>query len=259
MTIRVKKRQRYTVVDNALLENTSLSFKAKGILVYLLSKPDDWVIYMQDIISQSTDGRDAISAGVKELEQAGYIQRKRQKGGDNKFIGWEYVVYEFPITDYPKSDFPITAFPITENPQLLSTELTKELSNDNSLVQHLLDGADENGIDLNEAFDKAYAKYPRHEGKAKGKQLYMSYLKGRDIKGQGKVKFNHYQMSVAIQAFAEAMQGRDTDKIKLLNTFMGTDVIDYVEKTKQAYAEAMQGKYGDNWQTIKFCYKEGKC
>lgn len=65
-----------------------------------------------------------------------------------------------------------------------------------SSVQQELDDGRET-VDLNEAFDKAYQKYPRRDGKAKGKQLYMQYLKGRDIKGQGKVKFNHHQIYIA--------------------------------------------------------------
>lgn len=93
---RNKKRVNpFVQIDKNILSDKQLSWKAKGILVYLLSKPDDWVTYLTDIENQSTDGRDSVSSGVKELLAVGYLERKqvREKG---RFKGWEYSVYECP-------------------------------------------------------------------------------------------------------------------------------------------------------------------
>ena len=43
MIIRAARpHQNYTVVHNELIEDSQLTWKARGILVYLLSKPDHW-------------------------------------------------------------------------------------------------------------------------------------------------------------------------------------------------------------------------
>lgn len=94
--MRNKKRVNpFVQIDKTMLSDENISWKAKGILSYLLSKPDGWVTYITDIEKRSADGRDSVRSGIQELEDAGYIMRKRirEKG---QFKGWEYEVYEVP-------------------------------------------------------------------------------------------------------------------------------------------------------------------
>jgi hypothetical protein len=93
--IRVSKRERYVVIDKTGLEDDRLSFTATGILAYLLSKPDDWMISYRDLIRRKTDGRDRVLHGLKELQDAGYFTRERRRGSDGRFA-WEQVLYEVP-------------------------------------------------------------------------------------------------------------------------------------------------------------------
>lgn len=90
-----KRVNPFVQIDKNMISDEKISWKAKGILAYLLSKPDGWVTYLTDIEKRSTDGRDSVSSGVKELLSAGYLERKRvrEKG---RFKGWEYSVYEYP-------------------------------------------------------------------------------------------------------------------------------------------------------------------
>jgi hypothetical protein len=95
--IRVKKRDDpYVILDKLFLSNNALSWKAKGLLAYLLSKPDDWQIAENDLIRQSKDGRDAVRAGLRELEIHGYLTRRQIRVSGGKFARTEYVVYERP-------------------------------------------------------------------------------------------------------------------------------------------------------------------
>lgn len=148
----VKRDNPYAVIDKRFLGNVHLSFKAKGILAYLLSKPDNWQILVSDLIKQSTDGRDSVYSGLKELEMNGYLERKIVRDGKGKFLGYEYVVYEapkvqggdhpypeIPYTENPYTENPDTGKPYTENPQLLNNDLI--LSNDltnNDLTNNLI-------------------------------------------------------------------------------------------------------------------------
>ena len=75
-TIRTIKSKDFSVICNTFLKDERLSWKAKGILAYLLSKPDDWQIKVVDLIKRSKDGREKVYAGIKELLNAGYLQRQ---------------------------------------------------------------------------------------------------------------------------------------------------------------------------------------
>lgn len=87
----------YVMIDKRISEDNRLSWKAKGIMLYLLSRPNDWAINLVDVEKQSTDGRDGVQSGVNELIALGYLERlQNRKGG--KFGGVEYIVHEEPIT-----------------------------------------------------------------------------------------------------------------------------------------------------------------
>lgn len=86
----------YVMIDKRISEDNRLSWKAKGIMLYLLSRPNDWAINLVDVEKQSTDGRDGVQSGVNELIALGYLERlQNRKGG--KFGGVEYIVHEEPI------------------------------------------------------------------------------------------------------------------------------------------------------------------
>ncbi|MEV2909470.1 helix-turn-helix domain-containing protein [Paenibacillus larvae] len=74
--IRTNKHENpYVMIDKYGFNDERLSWKAKGLLGYLLSKPDDWQIYECDLIKQSADGRDSVRTALRELEKFGYLTR----------------------------------------------------------------------------------------------------------------------------------------------------------------------------------------
>lgn len=85
----------FTVISNELIAHPDLSAKAKGILIYLLSKPSDWEVYALEIEKHFTEKIDAIYSGLSELEEKGYIVREqtREKG---RFSNNEWKVYSSP-------------------------------------------------------------------------------------------------------------------------------------------------------------------
>lgn len=117
--VRVVKRENpFVQIDKTPINDERLSWKAKGLLVYLLSKPDDWTIMISDLIKRAKDGRDSIYAGLKELEVTGYLSRRRDRDENGKFLPIEYTVYETPqhrdlIEGKPLPDFPDTDIPST--------------------------------------------------------------------------------------------------------------------------------------------------
>lgn len=136
MTIyRVTHNKNYTVINNTIATDAKLSWKAKGIWLYAFSRPDDWTFYLKDIMNNGTDGRDSVRAGLKELEECGYLRRSRSRNEDGTFSSeCEWIFYETPLTQQsePKTDFPTSENPNSENRPLLSTDV--KLSTEQQIV-----------------------------------------------------------------------------------------------------------------------------
>lgn len=95
-TIRVEKNKGYSVISNIGLNDPNLSYKAKGILAYLLSKPDDWKCVVSDLSKNAKDGRDSVYGGLQELRKYGYMIKRPIRNSQGKVVEWEEVVYEAP-------------------------------------------------------------------------------------------------------------------------------------------------------------------
>ena len=125
---RVDKSRDFTVVANCIFKDRSLSAKAKGILVEMLSLPESWDFTLKGLTTLFTDGIDSIRQGINELEARGYIVRERKRDARGRLGGMEYVIYETPhkaVENSPESAEPITEEPTAENPTQESS--TKEM------------------------------------------------------------------------------------------------------------------------------------
>lgn len=92
-----KKRKSYTQIDNTAIFDKNLSFRATGLLTYLLAMPSSWEVKVVHLCKQKKEGRDAIYACLKELKEHGYVRLVPTKEDTtNKFSGWDYIVYESP-------------------------------------------------------------------------------------------------------------------------------------------------------------------
>ena len=138
---------RFYTVSKDLSEDTGLSWAARGMLIFLLGKPDNWEVSVEHLIKQTKgsskpSGRDAVRGIIKELIDAGYMQAdiRRQEGGT--FNGMDYVVHELPVkpegqqepqtdntvadespqTDNPSTAEPCTAEPLTADHLLIKNE-----------------------------------------------------------------------------------------------------------------------------------------
>lgn len=97
-TIRVRKDKNnpYVMLNKTFLNDKQLSFKAKGLLSYLLSKPDDWIVYEGELAKASKEGRSSVRAAIRELIEAGYMERTRTRDEKGLLREMECNVYEIP-------------------------------------------------------------------------------------------------------------------------------------------------------------------
>lgn len=141
---REKRKQRFTVIDNQPLQDANLSNKALGLLVRMLSFPDDWKFYEKDLEKRcNKDGRDAVHNQLLELQEAGYVTKVRNRSKDGKFAQTDLIVHEQPqpekepkpepkpepSTGNPSTVNPSTEKPLTDNPHLQNTNITKYSTN----------------------------------------------------------------------------------------------------------------------------------
>ena len=112
---RVEKNSGYTVMSNHHLRNWALSLKAKGLLSQMLSLPEDWDYTLQGLARINRESIDAIRQAIRELEQAGYIQRSRERDEKGRLRGADYVIFELP-QPIPASVSPTLENPTLENP-----------------------------------------------------------------------------------------------------------------------------------------------
>lgn len=115
---RVEKKRGYTVMSNHHLRNKDLSLKAKGLLSQMLSLPEDWDFTLKGLSLINLEQIDAIRAAVWELEQAGYIVRSRERDGQGRLRGADYLIYEQPqpVPDSPTLENPMLEKPTQEKP-----------------------------------------------------------------------------------------------------------------------------------------------
>lgn len=133
----------YARIDNRALRDKALSWKARGLLAYLLSMPDNWETNIEHLAKQGPDGRAAVSAGLKELQKAGYLHRQRVRGESGRMSGWESVIHEQPqlkVLVTPKAENPTIGKPDyretreSENRLLRTTEVKNDLEEEQTNI-----------------------------------------------------------------------------------------------------------------------------
>lgn len=115
---RIQKTKDFTVMSNHHLRNTKLSLKAKGLLSLMLSLPEGWDYTTKGLAHICRDGVDSISTAIRELEQCGYLTRRRLRRENGQLGDIEYTIHERPAADTEDGFPPDPPAPIQENPIL---------------------------------------------------------------------------------------------------------------------------------------------
>lgn len=110
---RVHKKENYVVLDKGFLNDARLSWKAKGMLAYMLSLPDDWSFCISNLATHSKCSRESTANIIKELSQAGYVHKVQGRTNMGKFGKDEFSVFETPQVE------PYSENPLTEKPTIL--------------------------------------------------------------------------------------------------------------------------------------------
>lgn len=106
--LRKSNKEKYTVIPQNIILDNNLSLKDFGLLVKLLSLPDNWdfsVTGLEKIFTQ--DGKTSITTGLKNLEKYGYLSRTRKRDEAGKYVDVEWIIREIPtnkIVENPEAE-----------------------------------------------------------------------------------------------------------------------------------------------------------
>jgi len=122
---REKKERNYTTLDNTFLKDKRLSAKAKWLFAYLLMLPEDWKIYISELVNNFSDWETSIRNWIKELQKFWYIKIEKIRNNKWQFIATAYYIIETPNTENPDVENPNMDEQDVENQWLQSTYNTK--------------------------------------------------------------------------------------------------------------------------------------
>ncbi|TDA63579.1 helix-turn-helix domain-containing protein [Sulfuricurvum sp. IAE1] len=86
----------FTITPNHIINDEKISLKAKGLYLYLVSKPDNWAFSIERISKESKDGEDSVKSAIKELEKCGYLTRSQFNKNGN-FGSNIYTLFDEPL------------------------------------------------------------------------------------------------------------------------------------------------------------------
>lgn len=150
----------FYMLDKRISEDDKLSWAARGLLVYLLGKPDHWNVSVEHLRKQTEGariqtGRDGIYALLKELIDTRYVKRGEQRRNEQGLMdSTDYIVSELPHTDKPCTDQPYTA-----ETTLVSTDIS------NNRIEQRKSMSDFR-------FEEFWQAYPRKENKKKALEIW---------------------------------------------------------------------------------------
>ena len=132
-----KTQGNYVNVYKGIVMDRFLSLRDRGMLLTLLSLPDNWGFTIAGLAKILPDGKHAIKSSIETLQKAGYLSKEQSRSEAGVFGENIIEVYETPcslMTGFPLADNPTTEKPVTENQsQLNNNKSINKKSNNKGL------------------------------------------------------------------------------------------------------------------------------
>ena len=150
------KTENFTIVSNEVFKRNDVSARAKGLYAYIMTLPDDWKIYKQEIFTHFSEGKNALDSAFKELERLGYISKEKAKNEKGQFVGWDYTIYESATEDIEtdRMENRVSDLPKSVNGQLLNTDSLQNTEKQSTEKQEFFDNGELNQIFLDFIADR---------------------------------------------------------------------------------------------------------
>lgn len=211
--MRIKKQYQkgFTTVDNLVLNDTNLSWKAKGLFVYLWSQSDEWDFYESEVVKHSTDKIASLKSGLKELEQQGYLKRQRKRDDKGHLKENEWILSDNPMLENPMLDNPML-----ENHTLTNTN-NNNINNNKDESNSAKENKDKKSSNKKDKYNLNYTEFIEWFNEETGRQfksknkntieLFRKNIEGRFKKGYTK-------QDIYLVTKDKAKEWKNNDKMK---------------------------------------------
>jgi hypothetical protein len=161
----------FSIMSNAVIRDSRLSYRARGVLLEILSRPDNWRVSGDSLARTGKEGRDAILTALKELRDCGYIKTETKRLENGRFETNNYV-YDTP-QDVSGSVLPSPEIPTLVQPSPEKPEPEKPgLGNQGSLEE-----LSKKNLDTNSEFEIFWNVYPRKVAKKSAEIAFAKAMK----------------------------------------------------------------------------------
>lgn len=161
------RTQGYTIVPQTITKDTRLDLRDSGLLLKMLSLPDNWDFSEKGLKTIIKDGLTTIRTGLKHLEQYGYLKRSRVKNDKGQFIDWEWEIFSEPLEiDEEKEEECENGgnedenrnaeIPVIGKTELGKTELGKQTQLNTKELNTKKSNTKDNNIIIDENFEKLW-------------------------------------------------------------------------------------------------------
>jgi hypothetical protein len=133
--LRHRRRSNFTVLPCKTIRDSRLSFRATGLLAFLLSLPDGTPVSSTKLGVDRPEGRDAIQTAFRELRTAGYVAQHKEQLPDGRWVTVTEITDEPPETGFqvpetenpfPEPGKPVSAEPVSAEPSLKAFSINYE-------------------------------------------------------------------------------------------------------------------------------------
>lgn len=250
--------QNFTMIPNWLINDQNISLKAKGLFIYLASKPNDFDFSAERIALANKEGVTSVKNCLKELELVGLLIRVRIKNDDGKFIGIEYTLNDKPSDDSTISGKPTVGFPIGGKP----TDINKKEINKKENVPSSDSTIESNQLLIDQTEPESFN--PLHFFIAKSYHNFFLKSKGK-IRTLTKVETKSYVKTIRLMLENDGVTVEQMIAVKMflddsiaegsrLDSFWANTIYSmatFREKKNDVYRWDMIKKQADEWGKIE--------
>lgn len=152
-----KTQGNYVNVYKGIAMDPALSLRDRGMMLTLLSLPDNWDFTTAGLRKILPDGKHSIKSSIDSLQGFGYLSKEQSRGEGGVFGENVIEVYETPHSPFPDfrvPDNPAAVKPVAENRSQLNN---KKLTNNESINkglnnQSIYQKSEPDGMDVMEAY-----------------------------------------------------------------------------------------------------------
>ena len=156
-----RKASNFTIIANSVCCDPRLSMRALGLLVRLLSRPDNWRTNSESLAREFGVGKDQIRSVLAELTETGYMVLEKGQNDSGQWMS-NWIVFDEAENYRPEPENRVLGNPVSGS--LGAITRTDETSTDNNTLHEQRAVYKVKRIE-NPFFEQFWKAYPRKTNK----------------------------------------------------------------------------------------------